>query len=59
VVSDVWRWSEAELRDALAGLSAADRAAALYSMLHDNFDATAVLEVPAVGTYYELRRRTH
>jgi len=59
VVSDVWRWSEAELRDALAALSAADRASALYAMLHDNFDATPVLEVPAVGTYYELRRRTH
>jgi hypothetical protein len=59
VVSDVWRWSEAELRGALAGLSAADRASALYSMLHDNFDATPVLEVPSVGTYYELRRRTH
>jgi hypothetical protein len=59
VVSDVWRWSEAELRDALAALSAADRAPALYSLLHDNFDATPVLEVPSVGTYYELRRQTH
>jgi hypothetical protein len=58
VVSDVWRWSEAELRDALAALSAADRASALYAMLHDNFDATPVLEVPAVGTYYELRPKT-
>ena len=59
VVSDVWRWSEAELRDALAALSAAGRASALYAVLHDNFEATPVLEVPSVGTYYELRRRTH
>jgi hypothetical protein len=59
VVSDVWRWNEAELKGALAGLSAADRASALHSMLHDNFDAAPVLEVPTVGTYYELRRRTH
>jgi len=58
VVSDVWRWNEAELRDALAALSAADRASALYSVLHDNFDATPVLEVPSVGTYYELRPKT-
>ena len=26
-------------------------------MLHDNYEATPVLDVPTVGTYYELRRR--
>jgi hypothetical protein len=58
VVSGVWGWSEAELRAALAGLSAADRASALHSMLHDNFEAKPVLDVASVGTYYELRPKT-
>jgi hypothetical protein len=57
VVSDVWTWTEQELAGRLAGLSAADRAPAIHAMLHGNYDATPVLDVPTVGTYYELRRR--
>ena len=57
VISDVWTWSEAELAGQLAGLSAGDRAAAIHAMLHNGYEAAPVLEVPTVGTYYELRRR--
>jgi hypothetical protein len=31
--------------------------AAIHTMLHDSFGASPVLDVPGVGTYYELRRR--
>jgi hypothetical protein len=57
VISDVWAWSEAELAGRLAGLSAGDRASAIHAMLHTGYDAAPLLEVPTVGTYYELRRR--
>jgi hypothetical protein len=57
VVSDVWAWSERVLAGGLGGLSAADRASAIHAMLHGSYDATPVLDVPTVGTYYELRRR--
>ncbi|WP_428663809.1 hypothetical protein [Reyranella sp.] len=55
VISDVWTWSVAELAAQLSGLSAANRAPAIHAMLHDTYDATPVLDVPTVGTYYELR----
>jgi hypothetical protein len=57
VISDVWTWSVEELAQQLSGLSAANRAPAIYAMLHDNFGATPVLGVPGVGTYYELRAK--
>ena len=57
VISDVWTWNVATLAGKLAGLGAANRAAAIYAVLHDNFDATPVLEVPGVGPYYELLPR--
>ena len=57
VISDVWTWSTEELAVQLSGLSAADRAPVIHAMLHANFEATPVLEVPTVGTYYELRAR--
>ncbi len=57
VISDVWTWSVEELAQQLSGLSAADRAPAIHAMLHDNFLATPVLDVPTVGTYYELRAK--
>lgn len=57
VISDVWTWSTEELAQQLSGLSAADRAPAIHAMLHDNFEATPVLDVPTVGTYYELKPR--
>jgi hypothetical protein len=57
VIADIWTWSERELAGHLAALSAADRAPAIYAMLHGRYDAAPVLEVPTVGTYYELRRR--
>jgi hypothetical protein len=57
VISDVWTWSVETLAGKLKALSAGNRAPAIYALLHDNFEATPVLEVPGVGTYYELRRR--
>ena len=57
VIGEVWSWSEARLAGSLAALSASDRAPAIHAMLHNRYEATPVAEVPAVGTYYELRRR--
>jgi hypothetical protein len=57
VIGDVWTWSEARLASSLAALSAPDRAPAIHAMLHGRYEATPVVEVPTVGTYYELRRR--
>ena len=57
VISEVWTWSVRELAAQLSGLSAGNRAPAIHAVLHDNYDATPVLDVPAVGTYYELRPR--
>ena len=57
VIADIWAWSEPELAGRLAGLSAADRAPAIHAMLHADYEAAPLLELPTVGTYYELRRR--
>ena len=57
VISDVWTWSVDKLAGELAALSAADRASAIHAMLHDNFQAGPVLDVPGVGVYYELSPR--
>jgi hypothetical protein len=57
-VADIWNWDLAELTGQLAGLSAAARAPAIYAALHDNYEATLVLTDPAVGKYYELRRKS-
>ena len=59
VISDVWRWSVDELSAQLGGMAAASRAPAIYATLHDNYEATPAYTQPAVGTLYELRRRTH
>ena len=56
-ISDVWRWSADDLAGQLGGLSAANRAGAIYRMLHDSYDAERVFSDPVAGTYYELRRR--
>jgi hypothetical protein len=56
-VSDVWSWSADELAGQLGGLAAANRAAAIVKMLHDNFDARQVFSNPTVGNYYALQRR--
>ena len=57
VISDVWSWSPDELAGQLGGLSAANRAAAIHKMLHDNYAAQPAFSDPATGPYYELRRR--
>ena len=44
VVSDVWTWNEAELTGQLGALSAAERAPAIYRMLHDNYRARPVFD---------------
>jgi hypothetical protein len=57
VISDVWSWSLDELTGQLGGLSAANRAPAIYRMLHDNFRAEPTFKDATAGSYYELRRR--
>ena len=57
-ISDVWNWSPDELAGQLGGLSAANRAAAIHKMLHDNYEAEPAFSDPIAGSYYELRRRT-
>jgi hypothetical protein len=57
VISDVWTWPREELAGQLGALSAADRADAIYAMLHHRYEARPVLSDPMAGTYYELRRR--
>ena len=56
-ISDVWNWSADELVGQLGALSAANRAAAIYRMLHDNYEAQPAFSDPTAGPYYELRRR--
>ncbi len=57
VVDELWSWSVDDLAGHLAGLVAADRAPAIYAMLHDNYEATLVYTDPTVGPLYELKRR--
>jgi hypothetical protein len=57
VISDVWTWSEAELAGQLGGLSAANRAGAIWRMLHESYTAEPAFSDPVAGSYYELRRR--
>jgi hypothetical protein len=57
VISDVWTWPRDELAGQLGALSAANRADAIYTLLHENYVATRVFSDPMAGTYYELRRR--
>ncbi len=57
-VSDFWDWSEEELARRLAGLSASNRAAAIYTMLHENYEAVPVFSNSLIGQYYELHRRS-
>jgi hypothetical protein len=57
VISDVWTWTRSEFAGQLGALSAASRADAIFAVLHDRYDATAVFSDPMAGTYYELRRR--
>jgi hypothetical protein len=59
VVDELWSWSVEDLAGHLAGLVAADRAAAIYAMLHDNYEATPVYTDPMLGPFWELRRRAH
>ena len=56
-ISDVWTWSPDELAGQLGGLSAANRAAAIHKMLHDNYQAQPAFSDPVAGNYFELRRR--
>jgi hypothetical protein len=56
-ISDVWTWSADELAGQLGGLSAANRAAAIHKMLHDNYEAQPAFSDSVAGNYYELGRR--
>ncbi|MDI1287214.1 MAG: hypothetical protein PSV46_22710 [Reyranella sp.] len=57
VASDFWDWDAAELASQLSGLSAANRAQAIYKMLHDNYVASPVFYVRRIGVFHELQRR--
>ena len=57
VAADFWDWDVAELASQLSGLSAANRAQAIYTMLHDNYVASPVFYVRRIGVYHELQRR--
>ncbi|HEU5096584.1 MAG TPA: hypothetical protein VFT77_15580 [Reyranella sp.] len=56
-VSNFWDWSEPQLAQHLGGLAAADRAPAIYAMLHDNYEVRPVFRNTLIGQYYELRPR--
>jgi hypothetical protein len=58
VASDVWEWSVEELTSQLGGLSAANRAQAIYATLHGAYEGTLVVHTPKDGNYYELKRRS-
>ena len=57
MISDVWSWTEAELTGQLGALSAANRAPAIYRMLHDSYRARPAFDEPTAGVFYELQRR--
>jgi hypothetical protein len=57
-ITDVWAWNVDELAGQLGGLSASARAPAIYTALHDNYEATPVFSTEIAGTYYELRRKS-
>jgi len=57
VISDVWTWNLAELTGQLGALSAADRAPAIYRMLHDGYQAQRAFSDPMAGEFYELRKQ--
>jgi len=54
-VSGFWSWTEPELAQHLGGLSASDRAPAIYAMLHDNYEVHPVYRNELIGQYYELQ----
>ena len=57
VASSFWDWNVTELASQLSGLSAANRAPAIYKMLHDNYQASPAFYAQPIGGYLELRRR--
>ena len=57
VASGFWDWDVTELAAQLSGLSAANRAPAIYKMLHDNYLASPVFYAWPIGGYHELQRR--
>jgi hypothetical protein len=57
-VDEVWGWSVDQLAGHLAGLVAADRAPAIWSMLHDNYEAVPAYTDPMLGPFWEIRRKT-
>ena len=57
-VSDFWDWSEPQLAQHLGGLAAANRAPAIYAMLHDTYEVRPVYKSALIGQYYELRPRS-
>jgi hypothetical protein len=56
-VSEFWNWTEPELAQHLGGLSASGRAPAIYTMLHENYEARPVYRNEMIGQYYELQPR--
>ena len=57
VASNFWDWDVTELASQLSSLSAANRAPAIYKMLHENYQASPVFYARGVAIYFELQRR--
>jgi hypothetical protein len=53
-VAGFWDWSAAELASNLAGVSGANRAQAIYDMLHRDYRVQPAFVDPTAGRYYEL-----
>ena len=58
VASNVWDWSAAYLASQFGMLSAAGRAGAIHTMLHESYVAMPVFTDERIGPYYELKRRS-
>jgi hypothetical protein len=58
ITSDVWAFGLDQLKSQLADLSAANRAQAIYAVLHGDYEATPVYHSPKDGVFYELKRKT-
>ncbi|HTR83793.1 MAG TPA: hypothetical protein VMI56_04910 [Reyranella sp.] len=57
-IAGFWDWSAEELASHLASVSGANRAPAIYDMLHRDYRVQPAFVDPTTGPYFELFRRT-
>jgi hypothetical protein len=57
LANSVWDTDEALLADGLATIADAEKASAIYRMLHDNYVGTLSFTDPTAGRYYRLTRK--